>query len=360
MEEHQAADGLALPGGGRDEGDLCRQQPVRPRVVVGGVPALPAEQHDTERGLAQQGQVRRQLDLAGDLPRQPQRGLDRIAVRIGPVDHEAEPQRQTAGPARQVVRVVGRVPLVGPVVDGVEVRRLLGVDRPRELRGAVEQGRAVERRVQPLVRVDHEGVGELEAVVQRPDRRCEDAGPAVGAVDVEPQAEITCGLPDAAQVVDDPGVRRAARRDDRDDGRGVRVSGESRTERIAGQSMVGHVDDERVDVEDVEGVPHRGVHLVADGDPQPLPARRGTERVREPAAALVAGDGQGREVPGRASGHEGASRLGGHPGSVSEPAQHLVLRRDRTRGLEPGDPLQRRRATRPCRTAARPSWGPPG
>ncbi len=39
------------------------------------------------------------------------------------------------------------------------------------------------------------------------------------------------------------------------------------------------------------------MHLVADGDPQPLPARRGTERVREPAAALVAGDGQAERFP---------------------------------------------------------------
>ena len=70
---------------------------------------------------------------------------------------EREPERQAAGAAGQADRVVGRVPL-GGLGEHVEVAGVLGVRGPGQRRVAVEQGAAVERREEPLVRVDDERV----------------------------------------------------------------------------------------------------------------------------------------------------------------------------------------------------------
>ena len=54
---------------------------------------------------------------------------------------------------------------------------------------------------------------------------------AVGGVDVEPDAPVPRDLADALEVVDDPGVGRAGRRDDRDDGLRVLVGVERGAQR---------------------------------------------------------------------------------------------------------------------------------
>ena len=55
---------------------------------------------------------------------------------------------------------------------------------------AVEQRRAVERREQPLVRVDDERVGGLDSVEPVADARREQRGAAVRGVDVHPEAAV--------------------------------------------------------------------------------------------------------------------------------------------------------------------------
>ena len=67
-----------------------------------------------------------------------------------------------------------------------------------------------------------------------------------------------------------------------------------------------------------------------------------------------------RQVAGRAARHEAAAGRGREAGEIGEPAQRLVLRVDRARGLEP---VGRRRSTTPrsrCRTAGWPSSGAHG
>ena len=98
-------------------------------------------------------------------------------------------------------------------MDDVEIGSVLLVHRAGECRIAVKKSGAVERREQPLVRVDHKRVGVLDAVVGRPDARREQARAAIGAVDVEPQAVLTSDCRRAGQVVNDARVGRAGRGD---------------------------------------------------------------------------------------------------------------------------------------------------
>jgi hypothetical protein len=87
-------------------------------------------------------------------------------------------------------------------------RRLLG-EGPAE-DGAVphQGGRHPDGGVEPLVRVDDGGVGELQAVVEVGHPLVEDPRQAVGAVDVEPGIGGVGGLRQRAQRVDRAGVRR--------------------------------------------------------------------------------------------------------------------------------------------------------
>ncbi len=87
---------------------------VRPGVVVGPGPAGPAEQHHRELGLAHQLDVAGGLDQPGRLPRRGEHRLDGVAVGVGAVDGEREPQRQAPGPPGQVEGVVARVERPAP------------------------------------------------------------------------------------------------------------------------------------------------------------------------------------------------------------------------------------------------------
>jgi hypothetical protein len=93
------------------------------------------------------------------------RAVHRIAVGLGAVRGEREPQRQPAGAARQVVGVVARV----PVVRGRRRRgsRRAGCAWRRDRRVAIHERGTVVRGEQPLVRVDAEAVGVLDAGERR-------------------------------------------------------------------------------------------------------------------------------------------------------------------------------------------------
>ena len=68
-----------------------------------------------------------------------------------------------------------------------DVRRVDRERRPERPRVAGEEARARLRRVEPLVGVERDRVGPLDAVEQRPQRRRERRRAAVGRVDVQPQ-----------------------------------------------------------------------------------------------------------------------------------------------------------------------------
>src|SRR5207237_10068097 len=65
VQEREPGDGLVVPTGRRDECDLVLEEACRPRVVVGGGPARPAEQHHRQLRLAHELEVGELPDAAG-------------------------------------------------------------------------------------------------------------------------------------------------------------------------------------------------------------------------------------------------------------------------------------------------------
>ena len=94
---------------------------------------------------------------------------------------------------------------------------MLRVDGPGQRRIPVEQRARVERREQPLVRVDHQRVDPFDAGELGPGTGCAESGAAVRGVDVEPHAALRGDVGEPGQVVDDAGVRGPGRRGDRAD-----------------------------------------------------------------------------------------------------------------------------------------------
>src|SRR4051794_9715240 len=110
----------------RHERDLLIEQAGRPGCVLVIGPADPLEDQYGQVGLDQQAQVVGRLDHRPPFARDGQGALDRVAVGVGAVHGQREPERQAAGAAGQLDREVGRVPLA---LDGdrVEVAGVLGV-----------------------------------------------------------------------------------------------------------------------------------------------------------------------------------------------------------------------------------------
>src|SRR5512132_501162 len=93
---------------------------------------------------------------------------------------------------------------------------MLGMCCPCEFWFPVEQGTAVVGGEQPLVRVDDEAVGALDASKEMTNGWRGKSGTTVRPVDVHPDAEAFADIGNTGQVVDDAGVRGAGRRNDRE------------------------------------------------------------------------------------------------------------------------------------------------
>ena len=210
------------------------------------------------------------------LLRDGQARLDRVAVGVEAVHGHGEPQRQPAGPARQVEGVVARIPLLGVLaVQHLEVLRVLGVHRLGQVGLSVDQRGAVEGREQPLVGVDDERVGPLESGELLAHRRGEERRrAAVGAVDVEPQRMLCRDVGHAVEVVHDAGVGRPRRGHDADDVAPAAGRRAGPPQRVAGQPMVQRRHGQRAHAEHVQGLADRRVGVLADGDERPLAAPR--------------------------------------------------------------------------------------
>jgi hypothetical protein len=199
---------------------------------------------------------------------------------------------------------------------------VLRVRATAELGVAVDQGARVERGEQPLVRVDDEGVGVLDAGETVPRAGRQHAGQAVGAVDVQPDIGSHDRAGDVGDVVDDAEVGRPRGRDHGEDAVAVLV--ERRAHRVAAQYAVltdRHADD--LDVHHAGRRGDRGMRLdAADHAPR---VGAGLSGIREPIACGLAGGDQGREVAERAALHEDAPGARRQTELVRQPAQHLVL-----------------------------------
>ena len=269
----------------------------------------------------------RRRDLIRRRPGERQDRLDRLAIRVGPVRREREPQGEPACAAGEVVGQIGGVQ-GGLRLGGFEVRGVLPVCCDGERRIAIDEGAGVVGREQPLVRVDDERVGALDAIEERPDARCEQRGAPVGGVDVEPETPVGTRVGHPRQVVDDPGVRRAGARHHREHALSVGI--ERPAEPVAGQPAALVVRDlQDVDVHHPRGGDHAGMHRVTRGESPP-------GRPAPPALGRrVPRRHERREVPRRAAGDEHAAGLVGEPGEAGGPPQRLVLRPDRTGPVDP-------------------------
>ena len=99
---------------GHREGEAVGQRPVAPGPVVGRAPSRPggtAAPTASARSPARRGRARRMSSAPARVT--VEADLDRVAVGVGAVGGQREPQRQAPGPAGEVVGVVARVPLAG-------------------------------------------------------------------------------------------------------------------------------------------------------------------------------------------------------------------------------------------------------
>src|SRR5450631_1792152 len=248
---------LTFVRGRHHEGELLAHHLSTPGVVVLGLPAEPPEDHHGQVGLTQRLEIGAPGDLGLRIPGHLKRSYDRRRVGPGPVSGQREPQGQPASPAGQPDRVLGRVPL--RVVEHVEVRSLLCVCPTCQSRLSIQQGTAVIGGEEPLVRVDDEGVGVLDPVEQVTNRWGGQPRPAVGAVDMQPDAVLAADHRHRVEVVHDAEVRGARRRDHGEEGLGT-LGLQHHTQVVPGEPLVLVTGNpHQLGVHDVAGRPDRGV-----------------------------------------------------------------------------------------------------
>ena len=127
---------------------------------------------------------------------------------------ERQPDLERARAARELEPAVGEVDLV---VLHHGVLEVVGRDLERAAQQAPvadQQAAAPERLVEPLVRVERDRVGQLDAAQRLAAALGDRREPAVGGVDVEPHAALAADGGQLGQRVDRAGVRGAGAADD--------------------------------------------------------------------------------------------------------------------------------------------------
>ena len=101
-------------------------------------------------------------------------------------------------------------------VPGLEVVRGQRESRPMHVRVPRQQRAAVDRYLQPLVRIERDSVGARNRLEPVTVGRVERSPGAECAVDVQPDAELGCDIGDFIQRIDGAGIRGAAAGHDRE------------------------------------------------------------------------------------------------------------------------------------------------
>jgi len=168
---------------------------------------------------------------------------------------------------------------------------VLHVHRLRELRIAVEQRRAVERRVQPLVRIDDERVDRSiptnaprAEVARRVRRRRTRRRRAIQSF----RSSQIRAMPARSSTMARIGAPRVG--DHRADGLRVWRRVERRAERFAGEAIPHEWYEERIDASNRIVLRTDELRVVGDGELQTA------ARIAEPASTGFARDGEGRAV----------------------------------------------------------------
>ena len=138
-------------------------------------------------------------------------GLQRTAEPLGTVSTERRPELEGAEGPGVLQRPVDRI------LRGVDhVRRVVGEGATQCIGITHEKDPARLGDIEPLVRVDRRGVGELDARKEVARALGRGGGQAVGAVDVEPHAALLTDGGDLRERIDRARERRARGGDDRD------------------------------------------------------------------------------------------------------------------------------------------------
>ena len=192
---------------------------------------------------------------------------------------------------------------------------------------ADQQRAALERLVEPLVRIERHRVGQLDAR-QRGAPALGDGGePAVGAVDVEPDAAVAADAGQRGERVDRAGVRGARHAGgEQRRAAGAHVGVDGGGQRLGPQAPVAvcgqHAQLVGAEAEQARRAREGGVPLVGDvGD------RAGGHRAEQRLARA----GERRHVRRGAAAHEHAGRLLGVADPLLEPGEHDELEAARAR-----------------------------
>ncbi len=141
-----------------DERETRLQQLLRPLVVHLRRPVQAPQDNHGKLRFAHKLDVGQCPDLVGRGPGGGQGLLHGGAVGKGPVHGEGEPEGQTTRAPGQADRVVRWIPGVRGL-QHLEVTRFLRMCRAGQRRFPIDQRAGVERREQPFVRINDEGVG---------------------------------------------------------------------------------------------------------------------------------------------------------------------------------------------------------
>ena len=291
-----------------------------------------AEADDPQRARNEQLQ---RLGL-GDPPLgvlgQLERAVDRRAEGVEPERVNRDPDLERAGRSGQLQAEVGEVRLV---LAGTRVAEIVGDDlegRAQQRAVADEHAAALERLVEPLVRIERDRVRKLEPAQGAARPLAENGEAAVGRVDVKPDAVLAADPGELGQRVDGAAVRGASvRRGEQREAPGAQV----------GLDRGG----QRLRREPERRVARQHAHLLRPEPEHPGPA--GDRRMRlvrdvehevaaHRAGLRLARAGEGGHVRGRAAARQRSSRLCRVADPVLEPAEHLELDLARAGRLHPG------------------------
>jgi hypothetical protein len=289
-----------------------------------------AQRDDAEVDRREQLERRRPLDVGGGVTGEVDGSVDRVAERVEPERLHRQPHLDGAARARELEPAIGEV---RPRLCG-DVAEIVGRDGERALEPvglANEQGAALDRLEEPLVRVERHRVGPVDARKRAPAALGENGEPAVRGVDVEPHVGLAAQVGELAQRVDGARVGRAGVRAHGERGEpapaiGVDRGGERRERQPESRVDGKHAHSLGAKPEHACGPRHRRVTLARHVDDEVIAHRTG--------APLARARERG-EVGRRPTAEEDSRRVGGVADPVGEPSEHGELELRRARRADP-------------------------
>ena len=177
-----------------------------------------AEEDDGKARPQQQLQPRRRRDALCEVFCNRAGVGYRQRIGFGAMRRQRIPKRQSSRPARQVQRIVRRVPFA--FVHSVEIDRPLTMCRRPIGRVPIQQRAAVIRRKHPFVWVDDQRIRLFDPLKGRTQGRISHCSPTICAIDMHPDAARLGKLRQSRNVIHRAAIGRPAIRDNRKGFRG--------------------------------------------------------------------------------------------------------------------------------------------